>query len=127
MFLEPSPGAEQLGIALHELVLRLAKLLRPRLPFELIEQRLGIERFEVARPAGHEQEDHGRRLGGKVRRFGCERVNDGRAGLLVVQERGQREPAEAAEGVADEFASRAGRQRVRVGAEIKGHRGTHSG
>ena len=57
VLLERPPGAEQPGVALDELILRLAELLGPRLAVELVQQRLGVEGLEVAGPAGHEQED----------------------------------------------------------------------
>ena len=56
---------------------------------------------------------------------------DGRPGaeLLVLEQRGQRQAAEAAEGVADELAARAGGTAVREWASegVSRHRGTRSG
>ena len=67
--------AEQPGIRLDELVLRLAELRRPRLAVQPVEQRLGIEGFQMARAAGHEQEDDRLRLGlGPMRAFRGQRV-----------------------------------------------------
>ena len=57
--LERPLRAEQLGVAVDELILRFAELRRSRLAVQLVEQRLGIERFQVARSAGHEQKDDG--------------------------------------------------------------------
>ena len=123
---ERPPGAEQPGVALDELILRLAELLRARLAVELVQQRLGIERLEMARPAGHEQEDH------RASPWPACGPAWGPAGsatparsLLPVQERGEGEAAEAAEGVADELAARAGR--AGMGAGVTGHTGTRSG
>ena len=118
--------AEEPGVALDELVLGLAELLGPRLAVELVEQRLGVERLQVARPAGHEQEDDRLRLGREVRRLRGERVGRAGAGLLLLEHRGEREPAEAAEGVADELAAGPGRPGVGQ-AGVRGHRGTRSG
>src|SRR5439155_8140417 len=47
--------------------LPLRERLRHRLAVELVELRLVVERFEVARPAAHVQEDHALRLGRVVR------------------------------------------------------------
>lgn len=90
MLLERSPRSEELGVALHELILGLAELLRPGLPFQLVEQWLGIKRFEVARPTGHEQKDHGPRFRRKMGWLGRQRVVVActSAGLLFVQQRG---------------------------------------
>src|SRR5262249_10768783 len=96
VLLESSPRTEQLRVALDELVLGLGKFLRPRLPFELVEQWLGIERIKVARAAGHEQEDHGLCLCGNVGQPRCERVSIAGASLLVLDERRESETAETA-------------------------------
>src|SRR5947209_15797008 len=45
-----------------------------RLAVELAEERLRIKSFEMARPAGHEQEDYALGLGWKVRRPRRQRV-----------------------------------------------------
>ncbi len=73
VLLERPARAQQLGVALDQLVLGLAELLGPPLPFELVQERLGIERLQVAGPAGHEQEDDRARLGREMGRLGSER------------------------------------------------------
>jgi hypothetical protein len=67
-------GTEQLGIGPDELIASLAEFPGPGLAMELVEKRLGVEGFEMARPAGHEQEDDRLRFGGKVRSLGRQRI-----------------------------------------------------
>ena len=47
-----------------ELILRLAELLGPRLPVQPVQQRLGVERLQVAGTAGHERKITGARRAG---------------------------------------------------------------
>ena len=47
-------AAEQFRVGFDELILGFAELLWSWLAVELIEQRFGVERFQVARPTGHE-------------------------------------------------------------------------
>src|SRR5881409_3153349 len=54
---ESPPGAKQLRAGLDELIFGFPKLFRPWLAVKLVEQRLGIEGFEMTRPARHEKED----------------------------------------------------------------------
>ena len=71
---ELPPRAEQLGVPLDErepLVLDVG--LRDDLAVEFLQLGLVVEQFELARPAGHEQEDDVLRLGGEMRRFRRER------------------------------------------------------
>jgi hypothetical protein len=89
------------------LIARLAEFFGTNLAIKLIEQRLGIECFNVTGAAGHEKEDDGFGFGGQVRFFGSERIEDGALGALLVQHGCERERTEAAEGVAHEFASAA--------------------
>jgi hypothetical protein len=64
---ERAPAAEELGVAGDELIFRLAELGRPALAVELVQERFGVERFQVAGTAGHEEEDDGPRLRLEVR------------------------------------------------------------
>src|ERR1043166_9229919 len=57
VFGESAGAAEGAGIGLNELVVGLPELGGPRLSVQSTEQRLGIERFQMAWTAGHEQED----------------------------------------------------------------------
>ena len=99
--------AEQLGVALNKLIFRLAKLRRPRLAVELVQQRLGIERLQVAGTAGHHQEDDRLRFrSGQVRFLRRQRIGRGGAELFLVEQREQRQAAEATEGLAQEIAAR---------------------
>ena len=69
-FLKVRLVPSSLAFGADELILRFAELGRPLLPVELVQQRLGIERLQVARPARHEQEDHRLGLGSRhVRRL----------------------------------------------------------
>lgn len=72
---ETSRGAEEPGIGLDGLITSLAKLRRPRLPVQAIQEGLGIEGFQVTRAAGHEKEDNrpGFRIG-QVRRPRSQRI-----------------------------------------------------
>ena len=124
VLLEGATAAEQLGVALDELVLGFAELLGARLAVELIEQWLGIEGFEVARPSRHEQEDHRARLGLMMRRLRAERARRTGAGLLFPQDRRQREAAKSAEGIAHKLPARQRWARVKV--KVKGHTEIHS-
>src|SRR5262245_57787850 len=97
VFLKRSLGAEQLRVWLNLLILRLAKLLRALLAVQLLQERLGIEGLQMARPAGHEEENDRFGLGVRqVRRPWRQRVMRCCANLLVVQKRRQGKPAEAA-------------------------------
>ena len=100
-----------LASRLDELILRFAELRGPRLAVELVEQRLGVERFEMARPARHEQEDDRLGLGRQMRRPWPRADSSAPAAgaASFVQQRRQRQAAEAAEGIAEELAARAGR------------------
>ena len=71
VFLKRALGAEQLAHPSDELILRLAELRRPRLAVQLVQQRLGIEGLEVARPAGHERKMTDFAFGGQMRRLGA--------------------------------------------------------
>ena len=51
-------AAEQLGVRFDELILRFAERCGTLLTVESIEQRFGIEGFNVTRTTGHEQENH---------------------------------------------------------------------
>ena len=67
---------------------RIAELFRPRLAIELVEQRLGIEGFQMARTAGHEQEDHGLGLWPRpMRRLRCQRIGGGADASCMQQRR----------------------------------------
>src|SRR5947209_1088857 len=112
MLLENATGSEQLGVALDLLILNFAELLGTPLTFELVQERLGIKRLQMAWTAGHEQEDDRARLGRKMDRFGGERRGRSRAKLLVIEERRHRQTAEAGECVLDELPARAGRATV---------------
>ena len=79
----------------------------------------------MAGPAGHEQEDHRGRLGRDVDRPGGQGIVHAGAEMLPVQDRGEGEAADAAEGVADELPARAGRAGMGEGVTV--HTGTHSG
>jgi len=83
----------------------LAEFGGPLLTAELVEQRLRIERFEVARPARHVEENDRLRLRiRQMRRARGQRIAPC-ADLLVVQQREERKAAEAAEGGAEEVAA----------------------
>ena len=59
--LERPPRAEQLGVALEtNWYFASPNSLGRGWPCELVQERLGVERLQVARAAGHEQEDHRR-------------------------------------------------------------------
>ena len=92
-----------------ELVLGLAELRGALLAVELVEQRLGIERLQVARPAGHEQEDDRAGLGRASEPAWEPAEWSGPARAALVEQRRQGQPAEAAK------ASRTNSRRVRVG------------
>ena len=100
--------AEQLGALRDELVLGLAELCRPRLAVELVQERLGVERVEVARPAGHEQEDDALRLRLEVRLLRGERVGERRGPGRSASRDARASAAEPAEGVGQELAAVAG-------------------
>ena len=104
VFFERALRAEQLGGLFNELVFRLAEFRRARLAVEFVEQRLGVERFDVARPARHEQENDRLGFGVQMRRLGSQRVDGVGAKLLTGQHRRHRQRAESAECVRDEFA-----------------------
>jgi hypothetical protein len=110
-----APRAEQPSVVLNELVLRFAELRRSLLSVELVQQRLGIKRLDVTRAARHEQENHRPGPGRMMRLPARQRIGDSRAGLFLVQQRGQRQPAEPATRIPHEVASRASRLRVTVG------------
>ena len=122
---ERATGAQQPGVTLNLLILHVAELFRARLALELVQQRLGIEGLEMAGPSGHEQEDHRGRLGRDVDRPGGQGIVHAGAEPLPVQDRGEGQAADAAEGVADELPARAGR--AGMGAGVTRHTGTHSG
>src|SRR5262245_9268051 len=62
MLAERPLRAEQFGFALDELILGLAELFWPRLTIQFVEQRFGIECFQMTGPARHEEEDDGLRF-----------------------------------------------------------------
>lgn len=74
VFLEAPFGTQKLRIIGHELILRFAEFLRPLLTVELIQQRFGIKRLDMAGAARHEQEDYGLRFGRMMRRLGGKRI-----------------------------------------------------
>ena len=77
-----------------------------RLAVQPLQLRLGVERLDVARPAGHEQEDDALGLGGVM--AGARRQRAGFLGeqAIVGQQRGERDGADAAAGLAQPIASR---------------------
>ena len=101
------PSSSRFGV--DELILRLAELGRPLLAVELVQQRLGVERLQVARSAGHEQEDDRLRLG-----LACAAAwepadcNGAARSIFLLQHGAERQRAEAAEGVAEKLAAIAG-------------------
>lgn len=71
--LECAPCAEKgLFVVLRELKFELPETRRRQLAVELVEQRLWVERIEVAGPAMHEEKNDALGLGWKVPRFGGE-------------------------------------------------------
>src|SRR5262245_23650033 len=88
--------AQQPGVLLDELVLRLTKLGRSRLAVQPVQQWFGVEGFQVTGPTSHEQEDDRPCLRRLMRLFSCERVG---TRPLLLQQRGQCQRAEAAVGV----------------------------
>ena len=102
-------AAEQTGVFLNELILRVAEFRRPRLSVEFVQEGLGVEGLEMAWAAGHEQEDHGLGLGlGQMRRLRCERIDTRRAQAVGLEDRSKRHAAEAAESAADKLPSSPG-------------------
>ena len=91
--------AEEASVGLDELIIGLPELRRPRLAVQAVEQRLGIERLQMARAAGHEEEDDGLGLGGATGRAGFERIG---ADAFVVQHGRERKAADAATGGLEE-------------------------
>src|SRR5436309_79794 len=93
--------AKQSGVLLNELIASIAKLRRTRLAMQFVQQRLGIKGFQMTGTAGHEQEDNRSCLA--VRAMGslwCQRVG----GRVAVQQGGQGQAAETAEGIAEKSA-----------------------
>src|SRR5215469_6259605 len=71
-------AAEQTSIRSDKLIFGVAEPFGARLAVELDEEWLGIEGFQMAGAAGHEQEDHGFRLRlRQMRRFGRQRIGCG--------------------------------------------------
>src|SRR5262245_35356160 len=79
------PRAEELRFGADELVARFAEFLRARLAAQFVQERFGIECFEMARPASHEQEDHRLGFGQVMRRLCRERIERAGASLLVMK------------------------------------------
>ena len=107
VFFERPFGAHQEGLVGDELILGLAELGGTLLPVQLVEQGLGIERFDVARPARHEQEDHRLGFGRILRGLRGQRVPRG-----CLKHRGERQRAEAAERIGQKLAAVACRSGV---------------
>src|SRR5262249_25981242 len=102
IFAKGAFAAEQTSIRGNKLIFGIAKRFGSRPAVELIEQRLGIEGFEMAGAAGHEQKDHRFRLGmGKMRRLGSQRISRSGAEAVVVKQGGQGESTEAAKGISE--------------------------
>src|SRR5687767_7722966 len=98
---------EQLGFGVHELILRFSKACRALLPVELVEYGFWIEGFDVAGTAGHEKEDDRFCLGliRPVRGLGSKWITHSGAKVFLLNHTRQRQSAEAAESITDEFAS----------------------
>src|SRR5262249_1510281 len=117
---ELAGAAEQTGVLLDELVAGVAKLGGAALTIELVQERLGGGRLPGAGGAGPEKGEHRLRPGregGAVRRpriDGCD--------ALLLQQRGQRQTAKAAEGVAEEGAAGRGER-----GHVNPRRGRRSG
>src|SRR5579884_2436624 len=102
IFAKGALAAEQTSVRGYKLIFGIAKRFGSRLAVELIEQRLGIEGFQMTGTAGHEQKDYRLRLGmGKMRRLGRQRIYRSGAEVLVVKQRGQGESTEAAKGISE--------------------------
>ena len=107
-FLNVRLQPEDARLRIDVLILDVAELGRALLPVELVEQRLGVERFQVRRAARHEQEDarlspwrvrHVRRLRARA---GC---NVRRARLVLRHHGREGERAESAEAVGQKLAA----------------------
>src|SRR5262245_59361871 len=81
--LERALCAEQSGIASDELVFGFAETRRAFLPVQLIQQRFGIESFQMAGTAAEEEKDHRLRLGRQKRFFGRQRISRLGASFLL--------------------------------------------
>src|SRR5262249_1453749 len=98
--LERALCAEQFCIGAHELVFRFAETRRSLLPMKFIEQRLGIEGFQVAGAATEEKEDYRLRLCRLMRFLGRGGVDALRARFFLRQHRSERQRAKTTAGVA---------------------------
>jgi len=109
---EGTPGAQQRGIGLHELVLRFAEFGGALLAVELVEERLRIEGVDVAGSTGHEEEDHRFRLGLVRHRRSFWREWIGTqlrgAGIAPEQKIGHGDGSEAAKCIGEKFTAIAG-------------------
>ena len=127
---ERPPRAEQLGVALDELVLGLAELLGPRLPFAACSSSgLGSKVSRWLGPPAMNRKMTDARLGRKMRRpwARADWPSPARACSWCSSDASARPPK-------PQKASRTNSRRVRVGracgqwaSEFRGHRGTRSG
>ena len=91
---------EELSFRGDKLIFRFSKTSRPLLAIQFVEQWLGIVSLDVARPAGHEQEDDSRSLRRHIRRLGSQRIH---ASGGALQHRAHRQRAKPAESIRQKF------------------------
>ena len=90
---------KQLGTGFDLLVFDVAERFRPVLSVEPVEQRLGVERFDVTRAAGHKEENDRSGLGRVRMRGRCgERIAGGCFEPLFPEHRRQRQRSDSATG-----------------------------
>ncbi len=105
VFRKGAAGAQQFRTLLDELVFGVTEFFGARLAFQSVQQGFGVESFQVAGAACHEQEDDRLGLGGVVGGAWAERISDRGVSRLLIENGCECHRSKSTESVAHKFAS----------------------